>query len=85
MVREGFDPDAPEAHNPEQVHNLNYPFTVDESEEEQRKEDIKPPVSEEAQHWETRDHSGAPDGDDDENRSPQYGSFREERNVWNNS
>ncbi|KAH7371403.1 organic solute transporter Ostalpha-domain-containing protein [Pyrenochaeta sp. MPI-SDFR-AT-0127] len=85
-VREGFNPDEPEAHNPEQVHNLNYPFTVDESEEEQRKDDIKPPVSEEAQHWETRDHSDAPDRDDDaQHRSPQYGSFREERNVWNNS
>lgn len=82
-VREGFNPDEPEAHNPEQIHNLNYPFTSQESKDEQMKKDINPPVSEEAQHWETRDVSNAPDGHDDDGPSAQYGSFREERNVWN--
>ena len=52
-VRLGFNPDEPEAHNPEQVHNLDYPFTAEEGKEEQKKKDIKPPVSEEAGRWET--------------------------------
>ncbi|KAF1850755.1 DUF300-domain-containing protein [Cucurbitaria berberidis CBS 394.84] len=82
-VREGFNPDEPEAHNPEQVHNLDYPFTVDESEEEQKKNDIKPPASKKAEHWETRDHTDAPDQGKDDRPSPQYGSFSEERDVWN--
>lgn len=87
-VREGFEPDVPEAHNPERVHNLDYPFRVGDDEDED-KTDFKPPVNEEAQRWETRDYSEN-GGDQDtaqtshEDRpSPNYGSFREERNVWN--
>ncbi|XP_014558248.1 hypothetical protein COCVIDRAFT_94964 [Bipolaris victoriae FI3] len=81
-VREGFNPDEPETHNPEAEHNLNRPFAVDEqSEEEQREQDIKPHVTSEANHWETRDVSEH--NEDEEDRlSPSYGSFREERNAW---
>lgn len=78
-VREGFDPDEPEAHNPERVHNLDYPFAIGDH-EEQRNEDFRPPVSEEALQWESRDYSH--EQDPNERTSPQYGSFREERNVW---
>ncbi|KAF2004557.1 DUF300-domain-containing protein [Amniculicola lignicola CBS 123094] len=77
-VREGFNPDEPQQHNPEAAHNLDDP-------EEDSKKDHKPLVNEEAQRWKTRDVSAADDNDDtdDTNRpSPQYGSFREERNVW---
>ena len=81
-VREGFNPDEPEPHNPEAEHNLNYPFAVQEqSEEEQRKQDIKPHVTSEANHWETRDVSNQR-RDDEDRPSPSYGSFREERNAW---
>ncbi|KAH8723643.1 organic solute transporter Ostalpha-domain-containing protein [Phaeosphaeriaceae sp. PMI808] len=78
-VREGFAPDNPEVHNPEADHNLDYPFTVEEqSEGELRRQGIKPPINEEAGRWETRDHND----DDDTRTSPQYASFRDERNVW---
>lgn len=81
-VREGFDPDQPQPHNPEQIHNLDYPFTVEEGEVDQN-DDRAPPVSEEAQHWESRDYG---EGHDQNRRtSPQYGSFREEHNAWNDS
>jgi len=84
-VREGFNPDEAEPHNPESEHNLNYPFAVEEqSEEEQRKQDIKPHMTSEANHWETRDVSDQRAESDDQDRvSPSYGSFREERNAWN--
>ncbi|KNG46875.1 duf300-domain-containing protein [Stemphylium lycopersici] len=81
-VREGFNPDEAEPHNPETEHNLNYPFAVEEqSEEEQRRQDVKPHVTSESNHWETRDVSNQ--GQDGQDRpSPSYGSFREERNAW---
>lgn len=88
-VREGFEPDVPEAHNPERVHNLDYPFRVGEDEDEEDKEDFKPPVNEEAERWEHRDYSENEDAQDaaqnpqEDRPSPYYGSFREERNVWN--
>ncbi|PSN71262.1 DUF300-domain-containing protein [Corynespora cassiicola Philippines] len=82
-VREGFDPDSPQPHNPERVHNLDYPFTREEGDEEQRRKDIAPPVSEEALRWESRDLSHDHDHDRTDRTSPQYGSFREERNAWN--
>jgi len=83
-VREGFNPDEPEAHNPEQVHNLDYPFTEEQDTEEQRRNDIKPPISEEAHHWQSRDYSHVADREDrsQEQSTPQYGSFHEERNAW---
>jgi hypothetical protein len=81
-VRQGFDPDQPEAHNPEQAHNLDAPFAVGDNEDEGN-EDRKPPVSDEAMQWESRDYSQGKD--DEERTSPQYGSFREERNVWGNN
>lgn len=87
-VREGFEPDVPEPHNPERVHNLSYPFRVGDDEDEADKKDFKPPVNEEAERWETRDYSDNEDAQDaannpqDDRPSPDYGSFREERNVW---
>jgi hypothetical protein len=77
-VREGFDPTNPEPHNPEQAHNLSYPFTVEEGEED---EDSAPPVNKDAEQWDERDY-----GNEDEqkrDKSPQYGSFRDEHNAWN--
>lgn len=88
-VREGFEPDVPEAHNPERVHNLDYPFKVGEDEDEGDKKDFKPPVNEEAERWEHRDYSNNEDAENaahnprEDRPSPNYGSFREERDVWN--
>lgn len=78
-MREGFEPDVPEAHNPERVHNLDYPFTTEEGKDDNK--DLKPPIDEEASQWESRDYTDADDSSD-RRTSPQYGSFREERNVW---
>lgn len=81
-VREGFNPDEPEAHNPEAEHNLNYSFTVEaQGEEEQRQQGIKPHVTSEANHWETRDVSDH-DKDGEDRLSPSYASFRDERDAW---
>ncbi|KAF2736771.1 DUF300-domain-containing protein [Polyplosphaeria fusca] len=74
-VREGFSPDTPQPHNPEQIHNVDYPF------EDDRNKVSKGPINEEAQQWETRDYGGDDDRED-RHTSPQYGSFREERNAW---
>lgn len=85
-MREGFNPDEPEVHNPEADHNLTYPFAVeDQTEEEQREQGIKPPVSKEANHWENKDYSETEDASQEERGSPSYGSFGEERNAWNES
>ena len=87
-VRQGFEPDVPEAHNPERVHNLDYPFKVGSDEDEEDKKDFKPPINQEAERWETRDYSDNEDTQDaaknprEDRPSPNYGSFREERNVW---
>jgi hypothetical protein len=78
-VREGFDPDAPEVHNPEQAHNLDSPFAIGENGEDDN-EERQPPISDEATEWQTRDYSHENDGE--ERTSPQYGSFHEERNAW---
>lgn len=78
-MRQGFDPDEPQAHNPEQAHNLDSPFAVGDGEDAENK-DRQPPVSDEAMQWETRDY--AHEQEDDQRTSPQYGSFREERDVW---
>ena len=81
-VREGFDPDAPQPHNPERAHNLDSPFAIGDNDEDER-EGRAPPVSDEAQQWETRDYGdGHGTGSGSQQTSPQYGSFREERNVW---
>lgn len=90
-VREGFEPDVPEPHNPERIHNLNYSFKAgkDEDEDEEDKKDFNPPINKEAERWESRDYSNDEDAHDAANNSqedrpsPNYGSFREERNVWN--
>lgn len=86
-MREGFDPDEPEPHNPEQIHNLDRPFTVGDNEDVDEDEGEGPQVSEEATHWQTRDYSNENNHDNDrhngnERISPQYGSFHEERNAW---
>jgi hypothetical protein len=77
-VREGFDPDNPEPHNPEQAHNLDSPFSIGDNGEDDNEE--QPLVSHEATEWQTRDYSQEDEGR--EEISPQYGSFHEERNAW---
>lgn len=84
-MREGFDPDNPESHNPEQAHNLDSPFAVGDGEDEASSERALP-VSEEAQRWEHREYNGGSgeEGEEgeEERRSLHYGSFHEERNAW---
>ncbi|KAF2136311.1 uncharacterized protein K452DRAFT_259276 [Aplosporella prunicola CBS 121167] len=80
VVREGFDPDKPASQMPESAHNLDAPLTVDENEEDGGAVgDERPIESEEASQWQTRDY-GANSGKWD--RRMQYGSFREERDIW---
>jgi hypothetical protein len=85
-VREGFNPDEPQPHNPESDHNMSYPFAVEEqTEEEQQKQGIKPPINSKAvNNWETRDVSDAESREEDRERQS-YGSFRDERNAWNDN
>ncbi|OCK98845.1 DUF300-domain-containing protein [Cenococcum geophilum 1.58] len=80
-VREGFDPDNPEPHNPEQAHDLDSPFAVGDGEDEASSERA-PPVSEEAQRWEHREYDRGSGEEEEERRSLHYGSFHEERNAW---
>ncbi|OAG00936.1 DUF300-domain-containing protein [Paraphaeosphaeria sporulosa] len=83
-VREGFNPDRPQPHNPEGVHNLNYPFTTEDGEDEDKTGKLDPPISEEASHWEERNYTNEEDGNK-RDKSPQYGSFRDERDAWSGS
>jgi hypothetical protein len=55
----------------------------EESEEDLKKKGIKPPINEEAEQWESRNLDDEPDNSNDDRPSPQYASFREERNIWN--
>ncbi|OMP82207.1 Transmembrane protein 184-like protein [Diplodia seriata] len=78
-VREGFDPDNPQPHQPEREHNLDAPFTVGEDEEAGARNDEMRLESDEATQWQTRDLN---DDSDRPQASPHYGSFREERSIW---
>ena len=62
------------------MHNLDYPFTVEEGEEG---EDSAPPINKAAEEWEERGYNS--DDGQKRDKSPQYGSFRDERNAWNDS
>ncbi|OCK83512.1 DUF300-domain-containing protein [Lepidopterella palustris CBS 459.81] len=76
-VREGFDPDNPKPYNPEQKHNLDSPFALGDDEDEgSNSKDTQEPEG--AEQWEHRDYGG----ENGTRRSPQYGSFHEERNAW---
>jgi len=85
-VREGFDPDRPQPHNPEAAHNLDSPFAVgdgdEDDEDDEGSKDKQPIVSAEAERWEHRDYDDEQGKDSTRDRSPQYGSFHEERNAW---
>jgi len=80
-VLEGFEPDkqAPkQPHGPEHEHALEEPFAVGDDEESAGGEQVDG-ESDEAQQWQHRDYD---QDDGTKKRSPQYGSFEEERNVW---
>lgn len=84
-VREGFNPDAPKGGDREQMHNMDMPFTIGDDEDEDGDED-KPEQDTEphgstdelgqGQPWENREYG-------ESSRTPQYGSFKDERNAWN--
>lgn len=80
-VRQGYEPaqvQPPNPHAPEDEHNIDDPFAVGDGETPTDKE------PEEAQpHWQRREYGGD-DEADDKSAEPQYGSFNEERNAWNN-
>jgi hypothetical protein len=84
-VREGYEPDknSPlQPHGDEQNHNLDHPFRVGDGEDD---------LDGDAETWEQRNYGGADvdgdrDGEDGKHRkSPSYGSFREEREIWGDS
>lgn len=80
-VRQGYEPSQvspPHPRAPEDFHNLDEPFAVgdgDEAAAGKQPEDSQP-------HWQRRDVT---DGESAEAgpSEPQYGSFNEERNAWN--
>jgi hypothetical protein len=85
-VREGYEPDkhAPlQPHGDEQNHNLDHPFRVGDGDDD---------LDGDADTWEQRNYEGE-DGDGDDKggdggkdkKSPPYGSFREEREIWGDS
>ena len=85
-VREGFEPDVPEPHNPERIHNLDYPFKANGGKDD-GDDDFQPPVNKDAERWESREYDDTEDAEGavksrEDRPSPDYGSFREERNVW---
>ncbi|KAF2837224.1 DUF300-domain-containing protein [Patellaria atrata CBS 101060] len=75
-VREGFDPDKPEPSSKDK-HNLDAPFAVGNDED-----GVTPDKSDDETHWERRDYDGKDGENGNTERSPQYGSFHEERNAW---
>jgi hypothetical protein len=81
-VREGYEPDkhSPlQPHGDEQNHNLDHPFSVGDGE-------VTPDGD--AKQWEHQDYEGESEGDDGHGKrkkSPSYGSFREEREIWGDS
>lgn len=52
-------------------------------EEGEEGKDIHPPVNENAVAWQERDY-GFDDNTQKRDQSPQYGSFTDERDAWNN-
>ncbi|KAF1992454.1 DUF300-domain-containing protein [Aulographum hederae CBS 113979] len=84
-VRQGYEPGEHRPRQPltDQMHNLDNPFSVGDGDEEavddKVPDDKVPDGGEESRAWEHRDYSQ--DGEADKT-SPQYGSFREERDIW---
>jgi hypothetical protein len=83
-VREGYEPDEHQPHGDEQNHNLDHPFRVGDGDDD---------LDGDAETWQERDYNGedGEDGEDgdkgndgggDRKKSPSYGSFREERDIW---
>lgn len=72
-VRHGFNPDEPESKVTDSMHNVDTPFVVGKEEGEG--------VDElgHQQPWETRNLGKEAEG---KGKSPQYGSFNDERDVW---
>jgi len=80
-VRQGYEPDAEapkQPHDTENQHNLDDPFSVGED-----PEDSGAAEGDEGGGGETWRHREYKDGDDQPNgKTPQYGSFHDEQDVW---
>lgn len=74
-VRQGYNPDRPDAPDEEQMHNTDGPFKIgeDDDEEEEPRDELG-----QKQPWEHRDY----DESTSQQPTPEYGSFNEERNAW---
>jgi len=78
-VRERHEP---QKHDPFQPsHNTDGPFTIGDNNEVVAGEALGG-NSEEAEHWEQREHTDTEDVDEQSDRKPVYGSFPEERHIW---
>jgi len=88
VVREGYEPgkQSPlQPHGDEQNHNLDHPFRVGDGDDDNDGD---------AEMWQHRDYEGEREGEgegDDsdgkqkDKKSPSYGSFPEERDIWGDS
>ncbi|TKX20424.1 hypothetical protein C1H76_7234 [Elsinoe australis] len=74
LVRQGFNPDRPNGHDDRKVHNMDTAFAVGEDED-----DDSQGSTDELGHHQPWDHKRYSESD---TRSHDYGSFHEERNVW---
>ncbi|KAL1305382.1 hypothetical protein AAFC00_002275 [Neodothiora populina] len=86
-VRHGYNPDEPEGAATDQMHNTDMAFAIGEDEDEGENDDndAKKPLDEleQEQPWEHRDYGDSSSSSSQERqRTPEYGSFNEERHVW---
>jgi len=75
-VRQGFNPDQPEAADETDMHDVDTPFRVGEDEEEEATDELGQKTP-----WERREYGDEDDDDDDEERRD-YGNFSDERDAW---
>jgi len=83
-VREGYEPqkhDQLQPHDPENIHNIDRPFTIDDNDDTVGDE-VFEGNSEDTTHWHQREYTDTEDVDEQSNRKPVYGSFPEERHIW---
>jgi len=75
-VRQGFNPDEPEAADENDMHDTDTPFRVGEDEEEEGTDELGQKTP-----WETKQY-GDVEEDEDGEADRDYGSFADERDAW---
>ncbi|KAF2101705.1 DUF300-domain-containing protein [Rhizodiscina lignyota] len=87
-VRQGYEPtqaEPPQLHASDDEHNLDEPFVVGDDDTPRKDYSGIQSTSEEAQqYWQRREYTADQGSQqaDDQQASPRYGSFNDERNAW---